>query len=347
MKKQILTAGLFLLLSGSIIGQDYYVNSNVTPEQLVQHIAGSSVVTSNVTYKGAELSKGIFNGFSNIGMESGIILSSGKAVSSQGPNNNSSMSSIMNTSGDNDLQLMSGNSSGDASVLEFDFIPADSSFSLNIVLGSEEYPEYVNTQFVDEIGVFLSGPTITGPYSSPPDFPGGSINIALIPSLNLRIWMNNINNGMNNNGPCENCSYYVNNNSGEYIQYDGFTTVIPIGMTALIPGSNYHLKLAISDIMDRTYDSGLFIEAGSLVSSTKTELQPDIRVVTIGNQLMLHLPEGFDNCNIRITDLTGKTLYVSKANGLSFIHSIDSYQPGLYIITLWKEGKTCSFKLIL
>lgn len=347
MKKQLLSAGLFLLIYGAANAQNYYVNTNLTPEQLVQHIVGSSVVTSNVTYKGAELSKGIFNGFSNIGMESGIILSSGKAASSQGPNNNSSMSTIMNTSGDNDLQMIAGNVSGDASVLEFDFIPADSTLSLKLVLGSEEYPEYVNSQFIDEMGVFLSGPSITGPYSSPPDFPGGSINIALIPSLNLRISMNNINNGTNNNGPCENCSYYVNNNSGEYIQYDGFTTVIPIGMTSLIPGSTYHLKLAISDIGDKSYDSGLFIEAGSLISGTNIVNQPQVRVAKDETHLVLTLPEGFDNCNIRITDLTGKTLHVSKADSLSFIHSIGSYQPGLYIITIWKDGMTCSVKLIL
>ena len=44
---------------------------------------------------------------------------------------------------------------------------------------------YENTQFNDVFGFFISGPNIVGPYSSPPEFPNGSINIASFESTEI------------------------------------------------------------------------------------------------------------------------------------------------------------------
>ncbi len=111
-------------------------------------------------------------------------------------------------------------------------------------------------------GFFLSGTGLAGPYS------GGAINIALTPTTNTAssnvVSIGNVNNGTTNTGPCRNCTYYVNNGiaanpSVTNIQYDGFT--VPLRATApLICGETYHIKLAIANVSDSNFDSGVFIK---------------------------------------------------------------------------------------
>ena len=55
------------------------------------------------------------------------------------------------------------------------------------------------------------------------------------------------------------------NSDDFYIQYDGFTTVLE-AKRQVIPCETYHLKIAIADDADYVWDSGVFIEAGSLSS---------------------------------------------------------------------------------
>jgi hypothetical protein len=55
--------------------------------------------------------------------------------------------------------------------------------SFRYVFASNEYFGFENTQFNDVFGFFISGPNIVGPYSSPVDFPNGSINIATFTSV--------------------------------------------------------------------------------------------------------------------------------------------------------------------
>ena len=69
----------------------------------------------------------------------------------------------------------------DVAVLEFDFIPNSDELSFDFIFGSEEYFGFENTVYNDVFGFFLSGPGITGPYSSPTAFPNGSVNLAVVP----------------------------------------------------------------------------------------------------------------------------------------------------------------------
>ncbi|GAB1405294.1 hypothetical protein MASR1M74_24740 [Lentimicrobium sp.] len=252
---------------------DYSVVEGVDPEVLVRQIlVGNGIETSNITYKGAIAARGSFSGKSNLGINSGIILASGAAGNSKGPNNSPSKGSKMNMAGDADLSTLCGQNTKDASVLEFDFIPQSNVVEFRYVFGSEEYPEYVNS-INDVFGFFISGPNISGPYSSPAGFPNGAKNIAIVPNTlpSAPVSINNINNGSNNNGPCKNCQYYVNNGTGTtptanpYIQYDGFTTVLT-ARADVVPCETYHIKLAIADASDDILDSGVFLEANSFSS---------------------------------------------------------------------------------
>lgn len=330
---------------------DYQVQAGIAPEEMVSIITGNLVETSNITFTGHTNSKGKFWGTSNLGMESGIIMASGAVQNSTGPNNSGSKSTDFNISGDPDLTLLSGSgNSNDASLLEFDFIPTQNTFSLKIVLGSEEYPEFANTNFSDVFGVFLSGPGISGPYSSPPGFPNGSKNIALIDTSKY-ISINNINNGQSNNGPCENCMYYVNNGTGTtptlnpYIQYDGFTTVFEIG-SVVIPNQLYHIKIAISDIADGSYDSGIFIATGSLITSENNHQVSETNIFMEGKTLKISGFKTLDKATVTIYSLIGTVLYHGIINGTEFTKSLENYPTGIYIVSCSIADYRFSTKII-
>jgi len=262
------------LLSKAQIVPDYSVVESVDPVTLVQQVLiGQGVETSNITYTGADIGRGTFSGTSNLGLASGVILTSGRANNSVGPNNSGSKEYIANTPGDPALNQLCGGTTHDASILEFDFIPQSDIVEFRYVFGSEEYPEYANSNFNDVFGFFISGPGIYGPFPSPPAFPNGALNIALLPQTlpPVIVSINNINNGNSNNGPCENCQFYVNNGTGttpnvnKYIQYDGFTTVL-VARAAVTHCETYHIKLAVADVADGKFDSGVFLEANSFSS---------------------------------------------------------------------------------
>lgn len=265
---------LFSLCNGKVSAQiqpDYSVVEGVDPEVLVQQILiGQGVATSNITYTGVMTAQGSFSGQSNLGISSGVLLTSGKAINSVGPNNSASKGFDNSASGDSDLNILSGGSTEDAAILEFDFIPQSNVVEFRYVFGSDEYPEYANSSYNDVFGFFISGPGIAGNQG----FTNNAKNIAIAPVLAnppIYVSINNINNGTSNNGPCENCQFYVNNGTGStpnanpYIQYDGFTTVM-VASSPVIACETYHIKLVVADIGDGAYDSGVFLEANSFSS---------------------------------------------------------------------------------
>ena len=61
------------------------------------------------------------------------------------------------------------------------------------------------------------------------------------------------------------------NQSPQYIQYDGFTKVLE-AVSAVQCGQTYHLIIAIADVGDGQWDSGIFLEANSLSTLTPIEI---------------------------------------------------------------------------
>ncbi|OIP00385.1 MAG: hypothetical protein AUJ98_07505 [Bacteroidetes bacterium CG2_30_33_31] len=241
------------------------VSQTGTVAQWVQNVLiGPGITVSNVTYTGDAQAIGTFttgNIPTNLGFGSGIILSSGSALSAPGPNNSGSQTT--NTSGGSDpqlAQLISTTASNikDAAVLQFDFIPVADTVKFRYVFGSEEYDEYVGSSYNDVFGFFVSG---LNPYSGYYT----NINIAKIPNTNTPVSINNVNNGSSNAGPCNNCAFYTHN-YGQSLQYDGKTVVLTAWIQ-VIPCLTYHIKLAVADVGDESYDSGVFLEANSFMSN--------------------------------------------------------------------------------
>jgi hypothetical protein len=176
---------------------------------------------SNVTYAGADDASGTFTGGSTIGggsgigFDGGVILSSGRVQDVVGPNNDSGLTFDQLTAGDTDLDTLSGFVTEDAAVLEFDFTPQASPLLFQYVFSSEEYDEYVNSQFNDVFAFFINGTncaTVSGPTGP------------------LPVSINTVNNG-NPFGtqPNSHPELYIQNDVANPLydaQIDGFTVVL-------------------------------------------------------------------------------------------------------------------------
>lgn len=226
------------------------------PERLVKNVLiGPGITVTNIAFAGDTTAIASFNGAnSNIGLENGIIMSTGKAKDARGPNNrNVGTSNNKPGDGNLDIILTNGEQTVDAAVIEFDFIPTANNLTFRIVFASEEYPSFINQGFNDVFGFFISGPGFSG-----------QENIALVPGTNTPISIKSIN-------PFVNSQYYINNENGTTVQYNGFTSVIEISIN-VEACKEYHIKLAIADVKDPIFDSGIFIEAGSFSSINEKEV---------------------------------------------------------------------------
>ncbi len=256
------------------------VSNILTPTQLVQQVLlGSGVQAFNITYTGDTGAMGYFNGSaSNIGLAGGVILTSGKIWNAPGPNNSCSEGTCNSTPGDSLLNTIISGTTYDASILEFDFIPIGDTVKFSYVFASEEYNEFVNTQYNDVFAFFIRGPGIVG-------YP----NIALIPSTLTPVSINNVNNGNSAcssvpTGPCTNCAYYIDNTNGLTVQYDGFTTPL-VALHWVIPCDTYHIKIAIADVGDCEYDSGVMLKQGSFTGGS-AYVSSHITDTTLGDTLV-------------------------------------------------------------
>lgn len=242
--------------------------TQTTPNNAVFNVLlGSGVNAYGVTSLGsAPISIGTFtNGGPAIGMNSGVYLCTGNinqtGVSLSGSATGNFFSEQLNSPGDADLQAIVGNTTFDAAVLQFYFIPAGDSIKFRYVFSSEEYNEWVNSQFNDVFAFLLTGP-----------IPGGGMynntNIALVPGTNIPVSINNVNNGDWTGcsfGPCSNCAYYVDNCNAQNFAFDGMTVVLT-ARAAVVPCDTYLIKLAVADVGDGAFDSMVFLEANSFGS---------------------------------------------------------------------------------
>ena len=238
------------------------IDDTATPEEMVENILDESISYFNVNYIGDDNASGIFSliDTTDLGMNDGVLLTSGDAFLSIGPNNTTGAGVANYQPGHPLLNQLFGYYSGDACGLEFEFVPTYDLINCKTIFGSEEYPEGVQYSVGNEsFGLFISGSDpLGGLYIDS--------NFAAIPNTNLSISVNNINNIIP--------SYpelYIDNTNGIYIQYDGFTTVIDLFLY-VIPDSVYLIKLMIGDCVDLAYDSGVFIEKNSFKSVSSTQL---------------------------------------------------------------------------
>ena len=269
------------------------------PNNLVQNVLlGPGVKVTNVKYTGASSAIGFFNGAkSNIGLSSGIVMTTGTVEGKDGPSgpNNSESAGMDNGSSGNYLldQIIaketpsgkSPKSTFNAATLEIQFIPMADTIKFKYVFASEEYPEFVGSEFNDLFAFFIAGPGITG-----------QKNIALLPN-GTSVTINNV-----NDKGSPNSKYYVNNKSGQSIQYDGFTRVLT-AISYVECGKTYTLTITIADVGDSAFDSGLFLQANSL--SAKVDLVATQKLSKEFFKDTMSMAEGCTSGRITVRKLPG------------------------------------------
>jgi Secretion system C-terminal sorting domain len=203
---------------------------------------------SNVQLLAVPIQVGRFENGGILGLNSGLVLSTGVVSGSQQPSG-AFNSTGFGTSGDADIAQFGANAGQfptnyDACVVEFDFTPTLSdTIRFTYVLASEEYPEYANTSFTDRFLFLVS------------ENSGAYANIAFLPGTTTPVEINSVNQMINP-------QYYIDNlsgpNAGSFI-FDAYTTPFEAKFFAQT-GSTYHIKLVIADVSDNVFDSAIFLD---------------------------------------------------------------------------------------
>ncbi len=301
MKNYLQPKSLLVLLFSSLMLFSGLVSAQIeveptgalfTPEDLITNVfLGDGVEVTNITYNGDDAAVGYFtNGTNDVGMDRGIVMASGTAVTAATPNNAGGTSGgpINSTASDPDITAITTSTPNDVAIYEISFIPISDTLRFKYAFASEEYPEYACSDYNDAFGFFISGPGISGPFSN------NGINIAFVPDpadptgttfTDLPVTINNVNPGVVGiNGTIDNCTppngsldygvYYNDNTGSNTLTYDGVLDVF-IAQVVVTPCEEYTIKLAICDAGDSAYDSAVFLEAksfgtGSLTVETAT-----------------------------------------------------------------------------
>lgn len=231
------------------------IDTGATALDMANNIFGAGIVVNSASYFGASGSSGIYTSGDLISSEltpgdTGVILSTGNATgvtnNSGSTNTNIASGRSTNTSGiDNDADFNSisgGFQTFDASFLEVDFTPTGDYLTLDFVISSEEYPEFVNSQYLDVVGIWVNGTQATVSVGS------GQASVG------------NINGNTASN-------LYRDNTSDQFnTEMDGFTVTLSVvaPVNAGVPNS---IKIGVADVSDTAYDTNLLIAGGSAQAS--------------------------------------------------------------------------------
>lgn len=248
------------------------VDTTGTAQALAQSLVGPGVAIANASFTGAQGARGTF-AFKDptvLGMSNGIVMSTGDANQVVGPNTSDSNSTDWGLPGDPALTLLSGYPTFDAAVLSFDFTPTTNQVAFQYAFGSDEYPEFVNTQFNDVFAFWVT------------DGNGNTTNCAQVRQVAgdptspfVPVAVNNINQSNPTQSPMPTAmrpdlfrpNYY--NPSGPSaidLELDGITKVMTC-QAPVTPGVVNHMRLGIADSSDGIYDSAVFLKGTSLVSN--------------------------------------------------------------------------------
>lgn len=281
------------LLSSSTVYAIKVSNANaVTEAQMQAALTGSGVSITNLTITNPgncpnfRRGVGIFtNGTTATGPgpvlsePTGVVVASGDFANGNRLDSSNDVANATNrlcnvTTSDADMVLLeNGTTNGEYAAIEFDVVPQYTSLAIPFQFASEEFPEYVCSIYTDIAGIFVSGPGINGVYS------GGlnAENYAKTSGGDLSS-INWVNTGVvgrfgsiDQCGSLANAAFYTDNSSGDQdggnaavatgnanLEADGFTNKLYQPIT-VVAGASYHVKIAVADTQDRTYDSAAFI----------------------------------------------------------------------------------------
>jgi gliding motility-associated-like protein len=244
------------------------VNPNTTEKDIIASVSANGTLVKLDTIICDKRAYATFTGVnSDLGLEKGLILSSGIAKEAAGIGADF-RSTPLGKPGDADLNKLSTQISNDACVVQFDVFASTDEINFEYVFGSEEYPQFVNS-FNDIFAFMISGPGIVGDPAL-----GTKKNMAIIPGTNSPVEINSLNTNVN-------WQFYRDNANGQSVAYNGLTSDklgVKKSLTArstVTPCKTYKLKMAIADRGDSAYDSGVFVSDIKGASPELTLISPN------------------------------------------------------------------------
>lgn len=307
---------LFCVSLSSLMAQSIVVNdpndpeTNFSAEELIQEVlvSGSTCVDISLTNLAenpdgvndvSQRSWGYFRkGDTDFPFDEGIILSTGFAVTAEGPNDSGGTSDIgTGWDGDIDIKTLLDNEYGsdiitnNATVFEFTFTSSLPEITFDFIFASEEYEDdfECTDTFRDGFGFLIKGPGIPDDSGAP----FGGVNVGQVPgSANVPVSTASIHREAMAGDvelPCAgqvlNVDFfpdlYVSNDAGNTdnvpIEFDGLTATLVTASLDILPNEEYTVKLVIADRGDSSFDSAVFLRAGSF----------DIGNVDLGDDILL------------------------------------------------------------
>ncbi|MFD1809756.1 choice-of-anchor L domain-containing protein [Gemmobacter lanyuensis] len=295
------------------VGAELTYNSNVTALQMANTIFGDGVSVLSASYSGPSYSAAIYSdGQLSPGVvpsNSGVILSTGRADSftQHNGNPNRSTGTSTDTTGTNNnaqFNAVAGAPTYDAVWLDATFVPTGNTMTIKFVFASEEYPEYINSQFNDVVGVWVNG-------SAVPISVGTG-----------RTSVNNINTNTQPNLTVSNVNDTYNT------EMDGFTVTLSLDMQ-VTPGVANTIRIGIADVSDAQYDSNLLIAADS-VQTAVVARDDSVTMFATGTQTINVL--GNDQ------SASGNALVITQINGVPVVAGQTVVLPSGQQIRLNADG---------
>lgn len=315
------------------------MNKGLTQDQVVGILTGSGATITNVRITGSDLAIGSFTDGAGLGLDNGVVLSTGDIADAQGANTASDAGKGLGTAGAPALDaIVKPFLTNDAAIIEFDVVTESPTFAIRYVFASEEYREYVDSEFNDVFAFFVNG-----------------ANIALTPGSGQPVTINTINH-LRNQG------LYQDNEGGANTQFDGYTSPL-LAVAVVEPGTVNHIRIAIADTSDSALDSAVFISQGGISGSqiAPIVLPPDSIEAfygVAGTNVELPLYYAFENSppQLSATGIPGATFTFTPlfhdATGqifsrMNIVLGADT-PPGVYTVTIRSAiGNAESFATML
>jgi len=273
-------------------GSELSYTTNASAMAMANAIFGSGVTVNSASYSGPSNSSAIYSGGSRapgvVPSDSGVILSTGNVADFTQKNGdpNRSTGTSTDTSGANNnaqFNAIAGTNTYDAVWMDVNFTPTGNMMTMSFVFASEEYPEFINSQFNDVVGVWVNGTHV------PITVGNGATSV------------NNI------NGNTQQNLFVSNTNDAFNTEMDGFTITLSLTMP-VNPGVINSIRIGIADASDAAYDSNLLIAADSVQTT----------VIAMDDAVNLS-PFGSKTLNVLANDIgpSGGTLTITHINGVA------------------------------
>lgn len=284
-----------------IISQD---DREFSSEKIVQRLVagGLELIDMRTNFSENSLAIGYFFDPSQyMGMEQGMVLSTGAVFDLVGENTTNNHSSFAVESGEEGTTLVLSNKNNednsqaspapDSLMIEQVKAPCENTFGdtdlSNEIDGLETYDaRVIELDFKATADTFYYryvfaseeyDEYVCSPYNDIFAFylidkaSGKKVNTALVPNKKMPVSINTINDGNPNNKECPktNSYLYQRNNGRQGLIFDGFTKVLDIRYP-IVAGKDYTVKIAIADASDCAWDSAVLIENKSIFSYFKS-----------------------------------------------------------------------------